>query len=215
MRQDLSAMSDGVAGTLRIGAIPTTLTVAPLLTSPFCARHPRARVAIESLSEKDVAHRFTEFDLDVGMTYLDGEALGRARAFPLYAEKYLCSYRSRTSWPNGEWPAGRTRPSSRCACCPSRCATAASSTRCSRPWAPWLCRRSRPTPLISHAWLNMFGVPQGMRAVPLQQVRPSSQGHTLVVISDKDGPGSAFKRELADGGKLAGTGAHSYSTSGE
>lgn len=40
LRQDLASMRDGLSGVLRIGAIPTALTVASLITNPFLARHP-------------------------------------------------------------------------------------------------------------------------------------------------------------------------------
>jgi DNA-binding transcriptional LysR family regulator len=40
LRQELSALGDGLTGTLRLGVIPTALPVAALLTTPFCESHP-------------------------------------------------------------------------------------------------------------------------------------------------------------------------------
>lgn len=40
LRHELSALGDGLAGTLRLGVVPTALPAASLLTTPFCDRHP-------------------------------------------------------------------------------------------------------------------------------------------------------------------------------
>src|ERR1700754_3432876 len=87
--QALSAMRGGVTGTLRLGAIPTALTAPSLLTTPFCERHPRARVSLESLSSQEITHRLGEVELDVAMTYLDDDGLEHVRKTPLYEERYL------------------------------------------------------------------------------------------------------------------------------
>src|SRR5882757_7356190 len=57
LRQELSEMRGGLSGTLRMGAIPTALTAASLLTTPFCEKHPQARVGLESLSSQDITKR--------------------------------------------------------------------------------------------------------------------------------------------------------------
>lgn len=89
LRQELSAARGGLAGTLRMGAIPTALTVAPLLTTPFLDRHPRARISLESLSSRDINHRLAEFEVDIALTYLDDDSLVHVRKAPLYEERYL------------------------------------------------------------------------------------------------------------------------------
>jgi DNA-binding transcriptional LysR family regulator len=89
LRHELSAMRGGLAGTLRMGAIPTALTVAPLLTTPFVERHPQARVSLDSLSSRDINQRLAEFELDIALTYLDDDSLGQVRKTPLYEERYL------------------------------------------------------------------------------------------------------------------------------
>lgn len=85
----LTSMREGLSGTLRIGAIPTALTVAPLLTTPLRAEHPLVRFSLESMSSMDIVSRLNDFDIDVGMTYVDGEPLGKVRVVPLYRERYL------------------------------------------------------------------------------------------------------------------------------
>lgn len=40
------------------------------------------------MSSREIVHRLSEFDLDLGMTYVDGEPLGPVRVLPLYRERY-------------------------------------------------------------------------------------------------------------------------------
>jgi DNA-binding transcriptional LysR family regulator len=82
-------MRGGLTGTLRLGAIPTAMTAASLLTTPFCERHPKARVRMESLSSREINHRLAEFELDVAITHLDDDSLPHVRKTPLYEERYL------------------------------------------------------------------------------------------------------------------------------
>lgn len=87
--QTLTSMRGGLSGTLRIGAIPTALTVSSLLTTPLHEKHPLVRFHLASMSSREIVTRLNDFDIDVGMTYVDGEPLGRVRVVPLYQERYL------------------------------------------------------------------------------------------------------------------------------
>ncbi|TYL51958.1 LysR family transcriptional regulator [Nocardioides sp. BGMRC 2183] len=87
--QTLSSMRGGLVGTMRIGAIPTVLPVSSLLTTPLHRRHPGIQFVLESMTSREIAMRLNDFDIDVGMTYVDGEPLGRVRVVPLYEERYL------------------------------------------------------------------------------------------------------------------------------
>ncbi|WP_063043351.1 LysR family transcriptional regulator [Nocardia pseudovaccinii] len=89
LRHELAGMRAGLSGVLRIGAIPTALTVASLLTTPLYKRHPMVRFCLESMSSREIVSRLDSFDIDVGMTYIDGEPLGNVRVVPLYRERYL------------------------------------------------------------------------------------------------------------------------------
>ena len=89
LHQALSGMREGLTGTLRIGAIPTALTVASLLTTPFHEQHPMVTFSLESLSSREIVDQLNDYDIDIGMTYTDGEPLGQVRVLPLYEEKYL------------------------------------------------------------------------------------------------------------------------------
>lgn len=87
--QELAMMRGGLSGRLRIGAIPTALTVASLLTGPMREEHPGVQFSLESMSSRQIVDSLHDFGIDVGMTYVDGEPLGQVRTVPLYRERYL------------------------------------------------------------------------------------------------------------------------------
>ncbi|MET0606371.1 MAG: LysR family transcriptional regulator, partial [Beijerinckiaceae bacterium] len=89
LRADVDQAKRGLSGTLRIGVIPTALPVVPRVTAPFTAKFPGATVRVMSLTSIEIQRGLDEFDLDVGLTYLDNEPLERVRPKPLYSESYL------------------------------------------------------------------------------------------------------------------------------
>jgi DNA-binding transcriptional LysR family regulator len=89
LQQTLTSMRTGLTGTLRIGAIPTALGIAAQLTTPMRAAHELVRFSIESLTSREIVAKLNDFDIDVGLTYVDGEPLGRVRVIPLYRERYV------------------------------------------------------------------------------------------------------------------------------
>ena len=94
LKQELSEMREGLAGELRIGAIPVTLPVISLLTTPFMQQHPRTRIVINSRTSIEIQRGLDDFSLDIGLTYLDNEPLARVRTLPLYQERYMVLARS-------------------------------------------------------------------------------------------------------------------------
>src|ERR1700741_192944 len=48
MRQEITALRHGLAGRLRIAAVPTALAMVSALTTPFRARHPSVQFTILS-----------------------------------------------------------------------------------------------------------------------------------------------------------------------
>jgi DNA-binding transcriptional LysR family regulator len=89
LQQELSEMREGMVGQLRIGAIPVTLPIISLLTAPFAKRHCRTDIVVTSQTSIEIQRRLDEFNLDVGVTYLDNEPLARVRSLPLYQERYV------------------------------------------------------------------------------------------------------------------------------
>jgi len=88
MRQDIDALKRGLAGHLRIAAIPTALAMSAMLTTPYRAKHPEVRFTILSRTSIQVFGMIENLEADAGLTYLDNEPLGRVKSFPLYQEEY-------------------------------------------------------------------------------------------------------------------------------
>ncbi|MDT9593728.1 LysR family transcriptional regulator [Nocardioides zeae] len=85
----IQVMGSHLTGTLRIGAIPTALSAASLLTGPLRADQPHLHFSLRSMNSRDIVAELDDLTLDVGMTYVDGEPLGHTRTVPLYRERYL------------------------------------------------------------------------------------------------------------------------------
>src|SRR5581483_8060994 len=88
MRQELRALKHGLAGRLRVAAIPTALPMVSSLTTPYRARHPNVTFTILSRTSIDILSTLENLEVDAGLTYIDNEPLGRVRAVPLYLEHY-------------------------------------------------------------------------------------------------------------------------------
>jgi DNA-binding transcriptional LysR family regulator len=88
MRLEMKAARFGLSGHVRIAAIPTALAMTPRLTTPFRAKHPGVTFSVLSRTSIEVLSLLGNFDVDVGITYLDNEPLGRVKSVPLYSERY-------------------------------------------------------------------------------------------------------------------------------
>ncbi|OEV11374.1 LysR family transcriptional regulator [Streptomyces nanshensis] len=201
MQQDLTAMRGRLTGTLRLGVIPTASSVASLLTTPFCERHPHAKVRLESLSSRDIMHRLTEFEIDAALTYLDDEDLRGVRKFPLYEERYLlltpvegpCAAQEKVRWAqvadlplclldaqmrnrrilDGFFAADGTSAS------PAIEADTVADLYAHLASGRW-------SSVISHAWLHMFGIPRGMRVVRLNSDDPGRSPRVGLVLIEQE-----------------------------
>jgi DNA-binding transcriptional LysR family regulator len=89
LQQSLAEMRRGLGGQLKIGAIPVTLPMISLLTTPFAKRHPQTTTVIRSLTSIEIQRGLDDFSLDIGVTYLDNEPLVRVRRLLLYVERYV------------------------------------------------------------------------------------------------------------------------------
>lgn len=88
MRQDIDALKRGLAGHIRIAAIPTALAMTVMLTTPYRAKHPDVRFSIVSKTSSDILRLLDNLEVDAGLTYLDNEPVGRVNTVPLYIEEY-------------------------------------------------------------------------------------------------------------------------------
>jgi DNA-binding transcriptional LysR family regulator len=86
LNQELSELRQGLIGHLRIGAVPTALSMVPRLTTPFHARHPQVALTVLSQTSQQIPRALDNFEIDIGITYLDNEPLAHVRTLPLYIE---------------------------------------------------------------------------------------------------------------------------------
>jgi DNA-binding transcriptional LysR family regulator len=89
MRADTSVAKSAMTGTLRIGAIPTTMTVAAFLTGPCISVYPNIRYALSSLTADTIVSQLDHFELDLGLTYLDDTVIEGFEKLHLYDERYV------------------------------------------------------------------------------------------------------------------------------
>lgn len=88
LKAEMRAAREGLAGTLRLGVIPTALPRVAEFTAPFLARNPNVRLTLLSRPSAAILEGIATLDLDAGITYLDNEPLGRVTEVPLYPETY-------------------------------------------------------------------------------------------------------------------------------
>lgn len=89
MREDASTAKADMSGTLRIGAIPTTMTVVAFLTRECFAAYPNIRYTLSSLTADAIVNQLDHFELDLGLTYLDDKVIEGFEKLPLYDERYV------------------------------------------------------------------------------------------------------------------------------
>jgi DNA-binding transcriptional LysR family regulator len=200
MQRDLVAMRDGLTGRLRLGAIPTTLPSIALLTAPLRRRHEGVTLTVESLTSREIEKRLHEFELDVGLTYLENEPLRGVRSLALYRERYVFLTRA-----VGRYAAMETIAWEDAAAAPLCLLSRSMQNRriVDRLFAsvgtapePVLETNSIATlyshvrdqqmhTVMAHTWLRLFGgVPAGMRAIPL--VEPDASQQIGLVWLDRD-----------------------------
>ncbi|MGJ7498788.1 LysR family transcriptional regulator [Variovorax sp. ZT5P49] len=89
LRQDARASEDDPVGTLRMGVIPASLPLVPMLTQCCLQQYPRMRHEIYTLSATDTLRKIANFELDLGLSYLDDERLGAFETLPIFRERYV------------------------------------------------------------------------------------------------------------------------------
>lgn len=206
----LSSMLAGLSGVLRIGAIPTAMSVSSLLTTPMREQHPLTRFSLESMSSREIATRLNDFDIDVGLTYIDGEPLGRVRVVPLYLERYLFLTPNEGDHSGLEsitWAAAAS--AQLCLLMPvmqNRRVLDGFFAEAGVEAKPVIetdtisaiyahVASMRLSSIIPHAWVHSFGVPHGTRVLPLP--RPKRSLHVGLVLAGS-GPESLLARALVD-----------------
>jgi DNA-binding transcriptional LysR family regulator len=196
---EVDAMRSGLSGRLRLGAVPTSLSSVPLLTRPLCARHTGVTVSIHSLNSRQIERALHDFELEAGLTYLDSEPLAGVRTLPLYRERYVLltsaggpfGRRRKLSWADAagvplclltEDMQNRRIVNAIFAEAGAAPRPTVETNSISTLYAH--VRDGTWSSVMAHTWLHQFGVPQGMRAVPL--VEPETTRSIGLVWVDRD-----------------------------
>lgn len=69
MKSDVATARKGLAGTLRLGVIPTALASVHDYTRPFLTRNPGVRLRVVSLNSHEILERLVDFEVDAGLSY--------------------------------------------------------------------------------------------------------------------------------------------------
>lgn len=206
---DVGTMREGLSGRLRIGSIPTALCVVPILTSLLCEAQPNVRIMVTSQTSIEIQRGLSQYGLDAGVTYIDNEPLANVRTVPLYPEQYLLladenqlAGRTTATWPlaaelplclltedmqnrrilNSVFEQAQVRPQ------PAVETDSISALYSHVKEGPW-------ATVLPHTWLLRFGIPDGMRAVPLTE--PEIRKTIGIVLHERD-PEPILAKALID-----------------
>lgn len=90
MKQELAQQRHGLSGRLRLGVIPTALTVVASLTAAYFRRYPLVRIEVMSLSTNDILDRLQSFEIDAGIVYVESiKAMRQVMSIPLWREDHV------------------------------------------------------------------------------------------------------------------------------
>jgi len=89
LRQEARAGGNDPVGVLRMGAIPAALPLVPRLTQDCLRRHPRLKHEVYTLSAAEILRKIADFELDIGLSYLDDDRLGAFQTLPVFRERYV------------------------------------------------------------------------------------------------------------------------------
>jgi DNA-binding transcriptional LysR family regulator len=89
MREDAAIDKSSMAGLLRLGSIPTTMPITAHITAACRIAYPNIRYRIVSLSAESIISDLDEFELDLGLTYLDEQLVDGFESLPLFEERYV------------------------------------------------------------------------------------------------------------------------------
>lgn len=90
LRQELAILRHGLIGHLRLGVIPTALTVVATLTAVFARRHPLVTIEVLSLSTNEIVSRLHDYELDAGIIYVESALTARQLlTMPMWQERHV------------------------------------------------------------------------------------------------------------------------------
>jgi DNA-binding transcriptional LysR family regulator len=89
-KAEVKAVQSGLTGTLRVGTIPTASTTVSLAVEAFAARHPLAKVRIQTrLASDELVRMLSDFELDAAIMAGGPADEARFETVHLYDEQYV------------------------------------------------------------------------------------------------------------------------------
>lgn len=76
-------------GSLRLALAPVTMSIVSLLTTPFANLYPNVTISILSRTLRELERDFRNYEVDVGVSYLDAVEQTGLRPYHLYDESYF------------------------------------------------------------------------------------------------------------------------------
>jgi DNA-binding transcriptional LysR family regulator len=89
LKQELASPRDGLTGRLRLGVIPTALTVVASLTASFARRHSLVTAEVLSLATDEILARLRRFELDAGVVYVESAQAAGFSVVPVWRERHV------------------------------------------------------------------------------------------------------------------------------
>lgn len=90
----VAAEAGPLHGELRLGVIPASMPVVGLLARAIAEAHPRATIAVRSMTSRQIERALIDYELDAGITYLGNEPPAQVEAVALYDEHYMFATRA-------------------------------------------------------------------------------------------------------------------------
>lgn len=209
---EAARLSGDLGGRLRLGVIPTALPAVAEITAPLLLGHPSLDLEIRSFSSQEIAEQLESFAIDAGITYLDNEPLGQLVGVPLYTERY--AYLTAEDGPKQELGWSALDGAALCLLTPemqnrrivdealrrsgarTRARIESNSITAALAFA-----RAGWSSVVSETWLGLYGVPEGMRAIPL--VEPEIEHSIGIVTRDAELQPPAVSALLEGAGEVA------------
>lgn len=208
LKETIAEMREGLSGRLRLGAIPTALPMITHLTAPFSTRFPAVSLMVLSLNSQEIQSRIDNFEIDVGLTYLDNEPLERVISKPIYQEAYVLL--TREDSPLAAQDTVSWREAARLSLCllttdmqnrriidgifrsvgqmpVPKIETNSIFNLCSHAGIPGI------SSIVSRQLIEFFGLPAGIKALPL--IEPEARRTIGLIVADRQ-PVAPLARSL-------------------
>ncbi len=87
MHQEVAMMQNDLKGRLRLGAMPSMSPILPVLLQMVREAHPGVRIDVQFIGNEEMKRGLSNFEIDVGLTYLDKADRRRKNTLPIYSEQ--------------------------------------------------------------------------------------------------------------------------------